>query len=335
MAIYSTNRLRGEKWEVRLTGLLLILALLLVRFFSASTIHVGLPNRLQDLITLSASVILESFPFVVLGIVLSIVVQIWLPQAVIQSWLPKNGFLRRLCISFTGVLLPVCECGNLPVARSLVAQGFTAAESITFLLAAPILNPVTLVTTHQAFPGDTRLLIARALGALIIANVIGWLFSKEKHETRVLNAAFITSCKVKDEHNHAKWWRSIELFRAEMGNIMPALFIGSVVAGCIQVIVPREVLLGLGANPVISILAMVVLAFIVSICSNVDAFFALAFSTTFSTGAVVAFLVFGPMIDVKMLALMRTTYTKRTLVQITVLVLLLTIILGLAVNYAF
>jgi uncharacterized protein len=266
---------------------------------------------------------------------LSIVFQIWLPTQVLRARLPARGVLRRLCLSFLGILFPVCECGNLPLARGLVTQGFTAAESITFLLAAPILNPVTLITTHQAFPTDSHILIARAVGALLIANIIGWLFSKETKTAKLLNAQFLASCKAEELHDHTKVQRSINLFVQEIGSIMPALFVGGAIAGVIQVVVPRSVLLGLGVNPIISIFIMILLAFIVSLCSNVDAFFALAFSSTFTAGAIVSFLIFGPMIDIKMIALMRTTYKPKTLIQITALVTLFTIVIGLAVNYGF
>ena len=86
---------------------------------------VSLPNELQDLLTLSISVVIESLPFVVLGIVLSIVVQVWLPDGILMKYLPRNPFLRRLCISMFGIFLPVCECGNVPLARGLIVGGFT------------------------------------------------------------------------------------------------------------------------------------------------------------------------------------------------------------------
>lgn len=331
----ETYRAKHEGWGLRFVGLSLVFGLLLFRVLTAFAVHVQLPARLQDLITLTTSVIIESFPFVILGILLSVIVQIWLPSRAIRAWLPQNAFLRRFYISFLGVLLPVCECGNLPLARGLLSQGFSVAESITFLLAAPILNPVTLLTTHQAFPTDTHILIARAVGALLIANVVGWLFSKESNAKKVLSARFLATCNIEEDHSHTKIGRSLDLFTQEVSNIMPALFVGGVIAGSIQVLVPRSILLGLGVNPVTSILAMIVLAGIVSICSNVDAFFALAFSSTFTAGAIVSFLVFGPMIDVKMLTLMRTTYTVKALLAITILVTLCTVIIGLAVNYGF
>lgn len=122
------------------------------------------------------------------------------------------------------------------------------------------------------------------------------------------------------------------MFADETSAMLPALFIGSAVAGLIQVALSRELLITLGQNPVLSVFALMLLAFVIAICSNVDAFFVLSFGSTFMPGAIVAFLVFGPMVDIKMLALMRTTFTSRTLLQLTAIVALASAALGLAVN---
>ena len=116
--------------------------------------------------------------------------------------------------------------------------------------------------------------------------------------------------------------------------MLKVLCLGAVIAGLTQVFVPRDVLTSLGAHPVYSILAMLALAFVVSICSNVDAFFALAYASTFTTGSIVAFLVFGPMVDIKMLAMMRTTYNTQLLAALTAIVALCSIFIGLVVNFA-
>nr|WP_249407745.1 permease [Frigoribacterium sp. CFBP 8759] len=294
-----------------------------------------LPNALQDFVTLTISVIVESMPFVLLGIVLSIIVQEWLPQAFFSSWLPKRGLPRRAVISFLGMFLPVCECGNVPLARGLVLKGFTVSESMTFLLAAPILNPITIITTHQAFGWDDGILVARLIGGFVIANLIGWLFSKHPNQQSLLTSSFAAECRVDDGHAHGRGRtaKSVDLFRREMSTMMPALFIGAAIAGAIQTIVPRSVLVALGSNPVWSVLAMMVLAFVISICSNVDAFFVLPFASTFMPGGIAAFLVFGPIIDVKMLALLRTTYTPKVLGQVTLVVALTSAAIGLVVNY--
>lgn len=113
------------------------------------------------------------------------------------------------------------------------------------------------------------------------------------------------------------------------------LAFGAIVAGVVQSFVPRGILVGIGSNVVLSILAMLLLAFVVSICANVDAFFALSFANTFTAGSIVSFLVFGPMIDIKMLALLKTTFKNELLITITILSLLMSALAGLVVSYAF
>jgi uncharacterized protein len=113
---------------------------------------------------------------------------------------------------------------------------------------------------------------------------------------------------------------------------MPALVIGSALAGAVQVLVPTEALVAIGSNPALSIVAMIALAMIVSICSNVDAFFALSFAATFTPGAIVAFLLVGPLVDVKMLALLRTTFRTRVLAGLVVVVVLSAFAIGVGVN---
>ena len=318
-------------------GVLGIAALFIVRAVTAESDALALPGKAQDFLTLSISVIVESMPFVILGIVLSIAVQVWVPDSWVLRVLPKNPFLRRAAISFIGVFLPVCECGNVPLARGLMVKGFTVSESMTFLLAAPIINPITIITTHQAFGWDDGILVGRIVGGFVIANLIGWLFSRHPDQDSLLTAKFARECRVPDAHAHSasRWQESVALFRRESSVILPALFIGAIAAGAIQSLVPRSVLVGLGSNPLWSILAMMVLAFVISVCSNVDAFFILPFASTFMPGSIVSFLVFGPIIDIKMLALLRTTFTARTLVQLTVVVALSSALIGLVVNYVY
>jgi uncharacterized membrane protein YraQ (UPF0718 family) len=326
--------------RVPLLGIWLALVFLAVRVQSNQSFTLALPTKLQDFITLSLSIIIEALPFVVLGILLSIVVQVWIPEGFLFRILPKRALLRRVALSFLGMFLPVCECGNVPLARGLLTKGFSLGESLTFLLAAPILNPITIITTQQAFRSDNTILAARLIGGFLVANIIGWLFSaySAKQSEALLTPEFAKSCEVARHHHphsEGRLRQSLEVFAQEANNIMPALFIGGFIAGLVQVGLPRDVLLTLGGHVVWSVLAMMVLAFVISICANVDAFFSLAFANTFTTGALVSFLVFGPIIDIKMLNLMRTTYRARVILTITVCTTLISGALGLLVNYAF
>ena len=339
MGIRVAERKRSSIRTPTIVGLVVglagIAAVFVVRALTPVLGPWSLPNRVQDLLTLSISVIIESLPFVILGIVLSILVQVWVPDRWIMRILPRNAFLRRAMISFLGIFLPVCECGNVPLARGLIVKGFTVSESMTFLLAAPIVNPITILTTGQAFGFDSWIFAARLVGGFVIANVIGWLFSKHPDQDSLLTDRFAAECRLPDPHEHdqTRWQKSVELFTRESGVIMPALFIGSLIAGLVQVAVPRSLLLSLGSNPLWSILAMMALAFVISVCSNVDSFFILPFASTFMPGSIAVFLVFGPIIDIKMLALMRTTFRAKVLVQLTVIVGLLSALIGLVVNY--
>lgn len=292
----------------------------------------SLPTRAQDGLTLAISVLIESLPFVVLGVILSIVVQVWLPPGVIERWMPQRAWARRAVLSLLGMLIPVCECGNVPFARGLMMRGFSVPETMTFLMAAPIVNPIVIITTHQAFGFDDGILIARLLGGYAIANLIGWLYSRHPDPDALITERFRDACAVAEQTDAGKAARTITQLIVELRAVMPALVIGSALAGGVQVLVPRETLLAIGSNPALSIIAMIALAMVVSICSNVDAFFALSFASTFTPGSIVAFLLVGPLVDVKMLALLRTTFRTRTLAGIVVIVLLAAVAIGGVVN---
>ena len=318
-----------KRWLLAATTILVLVLIKIFGYF----LSIDLPKQVQDFITLSLGVIIEALPFVMLGLFFSIIVRLWLPHDWLLKYLPKQPFLRRALISLLGVFMPVCECGNVPLARGLLAKGLTPAESLTFLLAAPILNPVTIITTQQAFSDDNTVLIARILGGFLIANLIGWIYSSTWQDA-MLRPEFIAICKEKKDNSN-RLVEALNFFKHETRSMMPALVIGAMVAGFIQVVVPRETILLLGNSPAWSVLVMAVLAFVVSICSSVDAFFALAFRGSFTSGSLVSFLTFGPMIDVKMLSLMRTTYRRNILLQVSVLVFLMSMLIGLVVNYVF
>ncbi|RLK52101.1 permease [Microbacterium telephonicum] len=315
-------------------GVLVVAALVALALLSPGP---ALPTRLQDGLTLSTSVLIESLPFVMLGVLLSIVVQVWVPPGVIERWMPRRAWARRAVLSLLGMLIPVCECGNVPFARGLLMRGFGVPETLTFLIAAPIVNPIVIITTHQAFGFDDGILIARLVGGYLIANLIGWLYSRHPDAEGMLTERFLATCEIvetqiTDGTSGGKGRRSLAQFVVELRAVMPALIVGSALAGAVQVLVPRDALLAIGSNPALSILAMIALAMIVSICSNVDSFFALSFASTFTPGSIVAFLLVGPLVDVKMLALLRTTFRTRILAGIVVIVVLSAVAIGGVVN---
>jgi len=327
----ATSRQRQSYVAILLA---LLSATLLHRFLSLQ-----LPNVLQDTVTLTLGILYEALPFVFLGVGISIAVQQYVSQDTLLKLLPKRSWLRRPVLSVCGTFLPVCECGNVPLARGLMAKGLRPAEVMTFLFAAPTINPVTIYTTTQAFPADPIIVIVRVAAAFIIANAVGSLFARRSDQS-ILTSDFQNYC---DSHGSAKK-ESINLhqriknftsgFSEETLLLMPALVGGSIIASVIQTALPRNILQTISGEPVIAILALLLLAFVISICANVDAFFALSLSTVFPTSAIVAFLVFGPMIDIKMLALLKTTFKTDVLLYISMFVLIASFVTGLVVHYA-
>ena len=206
---YSTTR--RPLWPV--IGLALLAALTLARLLSPVPEGV-LPDRLQDGITLALSVLVESMPFVVLGIVLSIVVRVWLPEAWLMKVMPRTPWLRRVVVSLIGMFLPVCECGNVPLARGLMVRGLTVSESMTFLFAAPIINPITIITTHQAFGFDDGILVARLGGGFLIANLLGWVFSRHPEPEKLLTARFAAECRLPVHDETGSRWDRIRCGRS-------------------------------------------------------------------------------------------------------------------------
>lgn len=315
-----------------LVGVGLLLALVLIDVLAPAALPGDVPTRLQDGVTLALSVLIESLPFVALGVVLSILVQVWVPAGFIERWMPRRAWARRAVLSLLGMIVPVCECGNVPFARGLLMRGFSVSETMTFLIAAPIVNPIVIITTHQAFGFSDGILVARLIGGYAVANLIGWIYSRHPSPDALLTDRFRETCALVIAEPGGRGRRSLAQFIVELRAVMPALVLGSALAGAVQVLVPRDALLAIGSNPVLSIVAMMMLAIVVSICSNIDAFFALSFASTFTPGSLVAFLVTGPLVDVKMIALLRTTFSTRALVGIVSIVLLFSFALGTAVN---
>ncbi|HEX8389886.1 MAG TPA: permease [Candidatus Saccharimonadales bacterium] len=292
----------------------------------------GVAITFQDFITLTLGILVEALPFVILGVMISVLVQTYVSTDWLVKLLPKNKALRQLCVSFFGVLLPVCECGNVPVARTLIMKGFSVREAITFLLAAPSVNIITFIVTWEAFSFNHSMAVVRVIGTIIIANITAYLVTRFINKDKLLTDQFVATCKENDHAHHGPS-RMSSMFRSEMWLITRLLIIGALIAAASQVFIPREVITSIGSDPILAVVAMLGLAFVISICSSVDAFFALAYVNTFSQGAILAFLLAGPMVDIKMIALMKTTFTYRVLAVITTSVFVMSLMMGILFTY--
>ncbi len=269
---------------------------------------IELSPKVNDFFIILFSLLVEGIPFILIGGVLSALVEIFISEEKIQRILPKNKLLRFCSMGLLGNFAPVCECGNVPFARRMIYKKIQPYFVLTFLLAAPVFNPIVIISTMVAFPNDFSIVMYRLIFTFIIAISIGYVFSffadkdvlieklKEKHIA-------------KHEHRHG----ILGIVQKEFLEMTGIFIFGAIVASFIQIVVPKEFFFQFHQQEWIAILAMMALGFVVSICSYVDAFFALAYSQVFPTSSILAFLVLGPMIDIKGVPMFKTIFKWKAL----------------------
>lgn len=339
-------------------------------------------TQIYSAFTLFTSLLVEAMPFLLMGVLLSSSLILFFDEGNLIKIIPNHPFLGSIIGSLFGFFFPVCECGNIPVARRLLLQGLPTSVAISFLLAAPTINPIVLWSTYVAFRVQPEVFWLRIIFSLTIAISVGCIFSLQKDPRPLLKpllAKRLTAIFQQEEANKVsetsqysllqsgsfllspqgktvkmdhtllkspvspktqvslshKWNLFISNVTNELRELGGVLILGSAIAASIQVFIPREIILNLGQDSITSIVAMMILAVVVSICSTVDSFFVLSFASTFTTASLVAFLVFGPMIDIKAIGLMLSIFKPRMIIYLMVIIAQLTFILTLAYNYIF
>lgn len=288
-----------------------------------------LPNQINDFTIILLSILVEGIPFILAGSILSAIVQKYLSEQTIVKFLPKNKLLQKVGMSLMGNLIPVCECGNIPLAKRMLKKNLSPALTISFLLAAPVFNPLVIASTIAAFPGNYSILIYRLLFTLIIAVAVAYIFEKLPAK-KVINANLADvkgPAENPFEHDEAKRGL-IATIKGEFLQMTSLFLLGAIIAALVQTLIPKEIILSFNNQEWIAIIAMMVLAFVISICANVDAFFALAYAQIFPTSSILAFLVFGPMIDIKAIPMLKSIFTWRGLTILVSLIALLTFLLS-------
>ncbi|MGL5818088.1 MAG: permease [Phycicoccus sp.] len=255
-------------------------------------------------LTVFVSIGLQSLPFLVMGVVLSSAIAVLVPADALSRWLPKRSAAAVPVAGLSGVVLPGCECASVPIAGSLVARGIKPAVALTFLLAAPAINPIVLVSTAVAFNGAWEMVGARFAASLLTAVLMGWIWlalGKDRlismpHRRRDTGGGRLAAFVSEARHDllHAGGF----------------LVLGSAVAASVNVLVPREWVDTLAGNLLVSVLVLAVFAVVVAICSEADAFVAASMSQ-FPRTAQLAFMVVGPAIDVKLFAMQAGTFGRK------------------------
>jgi hypothetical protein len=253
--------------------------------------------------TLFVAIFVQALPFLVLGVGISAAIAAFVPPGAIVRLLPRRTVLAVPIAAAAGAALPGCECGSVPIAGRLVARGAPAAAALAFLLSAPAINPVVVVATAVAFPGRPEMVAARFLASLLAATAVGLIWARTGRD------ALLDRARRRPMHEGRPLAVLAATAQHDLLHAGGFLIVGAATAATLQTVVPRSVLDAVaGAGP-LAFLALAALAVAMAICSEADAFVA-ASLTQFSLGARLTFLVVGPMVDVKLIALQAGTFGR-------------------------
>lgn len=268
-------------------------------------------------------IILQAIPFLLIGVLLSSIIQVFVPGDFIQRKMPKSLGLGILFAILSGFCLPVCDCASIPIFKSLVKKGIPLPVAVTFMTATPVINPVVILSTYYAFNGDLKIVLSRICLGIIAATIIGLFFQKQSKNERILKGdilyRYICGCYQDSQYideNEGKLSLLLRHSQAEFFNVGKHLVIGSFVAACFQgigtnIFIPEE-----GVGTAVHIVIMMVMAFVLSLCSSSDAIVARSLSNQFSMAGIMGFLVFGPMIDIKNVMMLSSGFSKKFITKL-------------------
>jgi uncharacterized membrane protein YraQ (UPF0718 family) len=261
---------------------------------------------LRTAATVFVAVCVQALPFLVLGVLLSGTIAAFVSPAVLRRALPARTGAAVPVAGAAGLVLPGCECASVPVARRLIGQGVPDAAALTFLLAAPAINPVVLVATAVAFPGEPRMVLARFLGSLATACAMGWLWQRAGRAEWIAARA---RRPVPATPGASRWAVLAETARHDLVSAGGFLVLGGFTAAALSVLVPPDWMDALAGQLLLAIVVLAVLAVVLALCSEADAFVVASLSMLPLLPRLV-FLVVGPAVDVKLIALQAGTFGR-------------------------
>lgn len=309
-------------------------------FFAEEIKNISIFNRIPssfiNVNTIFLSIILEAIPFILLGVFVSAIIQLFVSEKFIQRVLPRNVYLAVIPAALLGIIFPICECAIIPVVRRLIKKGMPSHVAIVFMLSAPILNPVVYASTYYAFKSTPYIANARMFVGFISSIIIGFIIYRRFKGENILKP-MKEGHHSAHHHHHISENKLLEiLYHAsdELFDTGKYLLIGAFLASIFQAFFDRNTLLSIGTSTTLAPGVMMGFAYVLSVCSTADAFVASSFGSTFTESSILAFLVFGPMIDIKT-TLMLFAYFKKRLVLFLLLVTPVVVYLVVYLFYLF
>ncbi len=328
MTATTTRPTQGRRYRpgsLEIFGLVLLSALLL-RGPVATLLSRG---AMPTWSTVFVAVVVQATPFLVLGVLVSGAIAAFVPARVFTALLPANSTLAIPVAGVCGIALPGCECGSVPIANRLMDRGVPPSAALAFLLSAPAINPIVLVATAVAFQSDGRMVWARLVAGLLTAVVVGLIWERIGRPEWMKPRLRVTATE-----GGSRSRTFLDTVGGDFAQVAGFLVIGAAAAATFNVLVPAAWMEHIGSQLVLSVLLMAVLAFVLALCSESDAFVVAAFSTIPLVGKLV-FLTVGPAVDVKLVALQAGTFGRRFAVRFAPLTFLVAATTGLLVGLLF
>lgn len=325
-------RMRVNQNSTEIIGFILLgIAFLLLIFNERLTLSKFLFSEyLLTFNMIFISILIEAIPFVLIGVLIAGIIQVFVTENHIRRLIPKNKFSAVIMSCFIGALFPACECGIVPIVRRLVGKGVPLFAGVGFLLTGPLINPIVVFSTYMAFGEDVKIAFLRmGLGlfiALMIAGTICVLF--KKNQLKISKGYFEAEDQTAFKQPINKRIKAMfEHAIDEFFDMAKYLIIGAILASLVQTFISTKSIMGLGEGLLGSTLVMMGLAYILSLCSEADAFIAASFGHIFPKTSILGFLIYGPMLDLKNTIMMMSVFKFRFV--ITLMMIITATVLGI------
>ncbi len=268
---------------------------------------------IDNFVIILLAILLEAFPFIVVGALISGIVEEFIPSSAITKYMPRNLLLSVAMGSLMGAALPMCECGSVLIVRRLLKKGVLSASAITYMLSGPIVNPISLTSTYVAYSWYPEMTLLRAGLGIFVAVIAGLIIYRaakndiiKKQEGIELQIVKQSQPSISDRFKHAMS-HSMDDFIM----IFSLLLIGATITAMFKAFAPSEVFLFFKEKGWLGVLLFSGLAVILSLCSEADAFISSALNGVFDISSQLAFLTIGPILDIKLIMIYKSVFTKR------------------------
>jgi uncharacterized membrane protein YraQ (UPF0718 family) len=277
------------------------------------TTGLGALPQVETFVLVGTSIVVEALPFVLLGALVSAGIEVYVPDRTFDRLARLPAVLQIPGAALGGLAFPVCECGSVPVARRVIARGLHPGAGLAFMLAAPILSPIVILSTIVAYGGRglaLEMAAGRILLGLALAVIAGWALGNVPAQDLLRERDDGDACDHAGAAPGGRRAAFVEHLAADFFYMGKFVVAGAALAALLQTAIPQSLVTGVARTPVIGSLALMGIAFVLSLCSEADAFVAVSF-TPFPLGSQLAFLVFGPALDTKLAFLYGATFTRR------------------------